>query len=99
MEHVELVLLFLLVAVAALTWLARRLDLPYPILLVLGGSVIGFAPGVPDVRLLPDLFLLIVLPPLLFHAAYFASLREDFTNDRRARPCGKVLLERFKRWP
>ena len=55
MQHVELVLLFLLVAVAALTWLARRLDVPYPILLVLGGSAIGFAPGVPDVQLQPGL--------------------------------------------
>src|SRR3954452_24738212 len=82
MEHVELVLLFLLVAVAALTWLARRLDVPYPILLVLGGSVIGFAPGVPDVQLQPGLVLLIVLPPLLFHAAYFASLRELRANAR-----------------
>src|SRR3954451_17110917 len=82
MEHVELVLLFMLVAVAALTWLARRLDIPYPILLVLGGSVIGFAPGVPDVQLQPDLVLLNVLPPLLFHAAYFASLRELRANAR-----------------
>lgn len=82
MEHIELVLLFLLVAVAALTWLARRLDVPYPILLVIGGSVIGFAPGVPDVQLQPDLVLLIVLPPLLFHASYFASLRELRANAR-----------------
>src|SRR3954469_7707858 len=82
MEHVELILLFLLVAVAALTWLARRLNIPSPILLVLGGSVIGFAPGVPDVELQPYLVLLIVLPPLLFHAAYFASLRELRLNAR-----------------
>src|SRR4051794_30493488 len=33
MAHVELVLLFLLVAVAALTWLARVIDVPHPILL------------------------------------------------------------------
>src|SRR3954453_18071222 len=82
MEHVELVLLFLLVAVAELTWLARRLDIPYPILLVLGGSVIGFAPRVPSVVLQPDLVLLIVLPPLLYHEAYFASLRELRANAR-----------------
>src|SRR3954447_17185622 len=61
MDHVELVLLFLLVAVAALTWLARALDVPYPILLVVGGSVIGFVPGVPSVELNPDLVLLLVL--------------------------------------
>jgi CPA1 family monovalent cation:H+ antiporter len=82
MEHIELVLLFLLVAVAALTWLARVLDVPYPILLVLGGCVVGFLPGVPDVELDPDLVLLIVLPPLLFQAAVFASFGELRANAR-----------------
>jgi len=76
MEHVELVVLFLLVAVAVLTALARVLDVPYPILLVLGGSLVGFAPGVPHIELEPDLVLLIFLPPLLFNAAYFSSLRD-----------------------
>ena len=76
MEHVELVVLFLLIAVAVLTALARVLDVPYPILLVLGGSLVGFAPGVPHIELEPDLVLLIFLPPLLFNAAYFSSLRD-----------------------
>jgi NhaP-type Na+/H+ or K+/H+ antiporter len=76
MEHVELILLFLLVSVAGLTWLASAVKVPYPILLVVGGSVVGFMPGVPHVALEPDLVLLIFLPPLLFHAAYVASLRE-----------------------
>ena len=76
MEHLELVLLFLLVAVAGLTGLAQVLRVPYPILLVVGGSVLGFAPGVPHVELEPDLVLLLFLPPLLFNAAYFASGRE-----------------------
>ena len=76
MDHVELVVLFLLIAVAVLTALARVLDVPYPILLVLGGSLVGYAPGVPDIELEPDLVLLIFLPPLLFNAAYFSSLRD-----------------------
>src|SRR5215218_707303 len=76
MEHIELVVLFLLVTVAALTALARVLDVPYPILLVIGGSLVGFAPGVPDVQLDPDIVLLIFLPPLLFNAAYFTSVRD-----------------------
>jgi CPA1 family monovalent cation:H+ antiporter len=75
-EHIELVVLFLLVTVAALTALARVLGVPYPILLVIGGSLVGFAPGVPDVQLEPDLVLLIFLPPLLFNAAYFTSVRD-----------------------
>ena len=45
MDHGELVVLFLLIAVAVLTAIARLLDVPYPILLVLGGSLVGYAPG------------------------------------------------------
>jgi Na+/H+ antiporter len=81
-EHIELVVLFLLVAVAVLTALARVLGVPYPILLVIGGSLVGFAPGVPDVQLDPDLVLLIFLPPLLFNAAYFTSVRDLRTYAR-----------------
>ena len=94
MEHVELVVLFLLVTVAALTALARVLGVPYPILLVVGGSLVGFVPGVPDVELEPDLVLLIFLPPLLFNAAYFSSVR-DLRADLRAitmTAIGLVLL-------
>jgi monovalent cation/hydrogen antiporter len=75
-EHIELVVLFLLVTVAALTALARVLRVPYPILLVIGGSLVGFAPGVPGVQMDPDLVLLVFLPPLLFNAAYFSSVRD-----------------------
>ncbi|MGH3369638.1 MAG: hypothetical protein ACRDPR_06530 [Nocardioidaceae bacterium] len=39
-------------------------------------------PGVPNVELEPDLVLLIFLPPLLFNAAYFASVREVRTYAR-----------------
>lgn len=76
MEHVDLTVLFLLVAVAALSLLARVLNVPYPIVFVLGGSLIGFAPGLPEVELEPDLVLLLFLPPLLFNAAFFSSVRD-----------------------
>jgi NhaP-type Na+/H+ or K+/H+ antiporter len=76
MDHFELILLGLLIAVAGLTALARLIDVPYPILLVVGGGFIGFVPGLPQVELDPDLVLLVFLPALLFNAAYFASLHE-----------------------
>lgn len=76
MEHVELTLLGLLLAVVGLTALARLWNVPYPILLVIGGSLLGFFPGLPSVELDPDLVLLVFLPPLLFNAAYFASPRD-----------------------
>ncbi|MEA2436312.1 MAG: monovalent cation/hydrogen antiporter, partial [Thermoleophilaceae bacterium] len=71
-----------LATVLVLIVVADRLSVPYPILLVLGGLGIGFAPGVPDFRLNPDVVLLIVLPPLLYSAAFFSSLRELRTNLR-----------------
>jgi monovalent cation/hydrogen antiporter len=82
MEHLELVVFGLLLGVAALAVLARIAGVPYPITLVAGGSVIGFIPGVPSVELEPELVLLIFLPPLLYGAAFFTSLRDLRRNAR-----------------
>src|SRR3954469_12210252 len=76
MDHIEAVIISLLVAVAVLSALATRIGVPYPILLVLGGLALGFVPGVPDVRLQPDLVLVVFLPPLIYSGAFFANLRE-----------------------
>ena len=78
--HSEILIAGLLAAVAALVTLARVLHVPYPIFLVLGGLAIGFFPGLPEVSLEPDLVLLIFLPPLLYSAAFFASLRDLRAN-------------------
>jgi monovalent cation/hydrogen antiporter len=75
-DHIELIVFGLLVAAAGLAVLAGVLRVPYPITLVLGGAVIGFLPGVPTVELDPDIVLLIFLPPLLYGAAFFTSVRE-----------------------
>jgi Na+/H+ antiporter len=75
-EHIELIVFGLLLAIATLAVLARIVDVPYPVTLVLGGAVIGFLPGVPSVELDPDLVLLIFLPPLLYGAAFFTSVRD-----------------------
>ena len=58
-------LIGLVAAAVALAWLARRLGLPYPIALVLGGAAIGFVPGLPKLPLDPNLILVLVLPPIL----------------------------------
>src|SRR5918996_5940077 len=70
------------VAIAALSTIARLINVPYPIVLVIGGLGIGLIPGLPDVTLDPDLVLVIFLPPLLYAAAFFASLR-DLRRDLR----------------
>src|SRR5918997_2750453 len=66
-------LFFLLGAAALLAQLARMLNVPYPIFLVLGGLGIGFVPGLPDVEIAPEVIFIIFLPPLLSAAAFFSS--------------------------
>lgn len=83
MHEVELVLVSLLVAVAGLAAAARAANIPYPIVLVVGGLVLGFVPGIPDAELAPDLVLVLFLPPLLYSAAFFANLH-DLRRDLRA---------------
>jgi Na+/H+ antiporter len=81
--HEELVLLALLVALAVLLVLAPVLRTPYPILLVLGGLALGFVPGIPTIALPPDLVLVAILPPLLYSAAFYTSLRDLRQNVRQ----------------
>jgi monovalent cation/hydrogen antiporter len=79
----ELELLALLVAAAVLLIGSPLLRLPLPILLVLGGVVLGFIPGLPHLQLAPDVVLIAILPPLLYSGAFFTSLR-DLRTYRRA---------------
>src|SRR2546430_12667095 len=62
--------------------LAPALRIPYPILLGVGGLVLGFIRGVPKLVLPPDLVLVGVLPPLLYSAGFFTSLRDLRANVR-----------------
>jgi monovalent cation/hydrogen antiporter len=75
--------ILLLAAVIVLVTIARRVLIPYPIFLVLGGLGLSLVPNVPIVRPHPDVVFLIFLPPVLWSAAYFTSLR-DFRANLRA---------------
>jgi monovalent cation/hydrogen antiporter len=79
-------ILVLLAGVAALATLASRVKVPYPILLVLGGLVLGFVsvlvPGLPRIELEPDVVFLLFLPPLLYVSAIFTSWRDFRANLR-----------------
>jgi Na+/H+ antiporter len=66
-------LIFLLGAAALLAQLARVLNVPYPILLVVGGLGLGFVPGLPVVQIAPEVIFIIFLPPLLNAAAFTSS--------------------------
>ncbi len=54
--------------------------MPYPILLVIAGLALGFAPGIPRMALNPDLVFLAILPPLLYAAAWTTSWRDFSYN-------------------
>ena len=82
MGQAELLIAGLLVAVAGLSALARLLSVPYPIVLVIGGALVGFVPGMPEVKLDPEVVLVIFLPPLLYGAAFFANLGDIRANLR-----------------
>lgn len=82
MGQAELVIAGVLVAVAGLSALAYRLNMPYPIVLVVGGAAFGFVPGVPTVKLNPAVVLVVFLPPLLYASAFFANLGDIRANLR-----------------
>src|ERR671933_110654 len=91
MGQAELLIIGLLVAVAGLSALARSLSVPYPIVLVVGGALLGFVPGLPKVKLDSEVVLLVFLPPLLYGEAIFANFG-DFRANLRALTLSTVGL-------
>lgn len=77
---VQAIFLLLLVMVAVFAIIARRLNISYPIVLVVAGLLISFVPHIPRIPLNPDLVFLIFLPPLLYSSAWVTSLREFRSN-------------------
>ena len=79
-QAVQLVFLLLLLFVVAFGTLARKLQIPYPIVLVIAGGLLGFFPGIPKIALNPDVIFFVILPPLLYSAAWVTSWREFSYN-------------------
>ncbi|MEX0735199.1 MAG: Na+/H+ antiporter [Steroidobacteraceae bacterium] len=69
---------FILVMVCAIAagWIANRIHVPYPVVLVLAGIGLGFAYDWPGVTIEPHLVLAIVLPAVLYPAAIDTSWRD-----------------------
>ena len=70
------IVLILLAVTAVVASLATRIRIPYAILLVLVGVLLGLVPGLPRVTIEPDLILLLFLPPLVYASAWQTSWRE-----------------------
>src|SRR6266581_181217 len=75
-------ILICLVAVALLALVARKIRVPYPILLTCGGVLLALVPGLPAIQLEPQLVFNLFLPPLLYPAAVFTSWRDFRANLR-----------------
>src|SRR5437667_4948964 len=80
-EKTELILICL-VAVALLAIVARRIHVPYPILLTVGGVALALIPGLPSITLEPRLVFDLFLPPLIYPAAVYTSWRDFRANLR-----------------
>src|SRR4051794_32460770 len=74
-EQVEL-FIFLLFAVVVLAGLGLRSGVPYPVVLVIGGLIMGLVPGLPSPKIDPDIIFFVFLPPLLYAAAIHVSPQE-----------------------
>src|SRR5213082_3013536 len=81
MHHFETVLA-LLVGVTSLALVARRLDVPTPALLVVGGVLVALLSGLPAVQFDPQLVFLVFIPPLLYRASLLESYRDVRANLR-----------------
>jgi len=66
----------LIVAIVLIIMLANKIKVAYPVLLVLAGLSISFAPGIPTVRIDPEMIFIIFLPPLLYEASWAISWKE-----------------------
>lgn len=79
MDNFQTIILLMFVA-AILVGIAQKIHIPYPIALVLGGAIIGFTPTKHPFEFDPNLILTIVLPPLLYYAAFGIAFREFKRN-------------------
>lgn len=85
-------ILICLVAVALLAIVARKIRVPYLILLTVGGGVLALVPGLPAIHLDPTLVFNLFLPPLIYPAAVYTSWRDFRANLRSILPLAVVLV-------
>ncbi|MCV2486898.1 Na+/H+ antiporter [Flavobacterium sp. SH_e] len=74
------IIIFILAIVIGLSAFAEKSKLPYPILLVIVGVLIGFVPTMREIEINPEIIFLIFLPPLLYDASFNISPKHFKTN-------------------
>src|SRR5271167_4781025 len=76
------ILILLLAVISVVGLIAKRLQIPPSILLVITGVGLALIPGLPTLQLAPDLELVPVLPPVIYSSAVKMSWREFRFNLR-----------------
>ena len=79
----------MLALIAVLAIVSRAVRAPYPVVFVLGGSLLAFVPGVPPLHVPPDLGFALVLPPLLFGGGWMTEWRQFM---RHIRPIAQLSI-------
>src|SRR3954452_14648596 len=85
-------IVLLLAAAVVLGVVARRLDVPDPLLLVAGGAVLAFLPLGIEITLDPELVLLLFVAPLLYADGYYAPIGELRNNSVSIALLASVLV-------
>lgn len=96
MDNFQLIILLMSIAVL-LVGFAEKIQIPYPLALVLGGAVLGFLPGLQGLSFNPNLILVIVLPPILNYGSFWISFLEFRKNllDIFSLAIGLVIVTTF----
>ncbi len=76
------IVIFIMAIMIMMIAITNRRKLPYPVLLLAAGLIIGFVPMLPKLALDPEVVFYIILPPLLYDAAYKTSWHEFKTSIR-----------------
>jgi Na+/H+ antiporter len=69
------IIIFILAIMIGISAVSDRIRLPYPVLLVVVGIVVGFIPGVQKIQFDPEIVFLIFLPPMLYDSAFNISFK------------------------
>ena len=76
MQAVFIQYIYLILIILTLVMVARKLNIAYPIVLVLGGLVLGLTTEFSRITIDPEAVFFIFLPPLLYEAAWQTSWKE-----------------------
>lgn len=76
----EIKVIWLLIIVTSVAMVVRKIKLPYTVALVVVGLVLGFFDIISGIHLTPDLLFFLLLPALLFEAAFHLDINDFLRN-------------------